>query len=165
MCQCRRARGSMRCVVLALQQSAALDCQPIVSQLAALDSSVEGVGTNVESVLSRVTKTLFNLSTPGPVPETAFTTCPWQDCTCLLHTAAITWHTARGQRQILQLHTSRYAYIRCCVLLLLQVVREILPDNKVNLTITVPAAICQEGFAETVKVMRRCGLQLPPRVP
>lgn len=42
----------------------------------------------------------------------------------------------------------------CCCL---QVVREQLPSNKVNLTITVPGSICQEGFTETVKIMRRCG--------
>jgi hypothetical protein len=36
-----------------------------------------------------------------------------------------------------------------------QVVREVLPNNKVNLTITVPGSICQEGFTETVKIMRK----------
>ncbi|WIA15544.1 hypothetical protein OEZ85_002177 [Tetradesmus obliquus] len=36
-----------------------------------------------------------------------------------------------------------------------EVVRELLPADKVSLTITVPGSICQEGFTETVKIMRR----------
>lgn len=36
-----------------------------------------------------------------------------------------------------------------------QVVREVMPKDKVSLTITVPGSICQEGFTETVKIMRR----------
>eukprot|EP00882_Tetradesmus_deserticola_P004536 GHRQ01004782.1.p1 GENE.GHRQ01004782.1~~GHRQ01004782.1.p1 ORF type:complete len:518 (+),score=256.13 GHRQ01004782.1:105-1658(+) len=36
-----------------------------------------------------------------------------------------------------------------------EVVREVLPKDKVSLTITVPGSICQEGFTETVKIMRR----------
>lgn len=48
-------------------------------------------------------------------------------------------------------HTWSYPFCRHT-----QVVREVLPSNKVNLSITVPGAICQEGFTETVKIMRRC---------
>lgn len=36
-----------------------------------------------------------------------------------------------------------------------EVVREALAGDKVKLTITVPGAICQDGFTETVKIMRR----------
>jgi hypothetical protein len=35
------------------------------------------------------------------------------------------------------------------------VVREAQPNDKVSLTITLPGSICQAGFTETVKIMRR----------
>lgn len=37
-----------------------------------------------------------------------------------------------------------------------QVVREAAADQ-VTLTITVPGSVCQDGFSETVNIMRRCG--------
>jgi hypothetical protein len=37
----------------------------------------------------------------------------------------------------------------------MQVVRELLPNDQMHLSITVPGAICQEGFTETVKMLQR----------